>query len=263
MEKSESIPPRVLKLLQLLQERTTDKGCTEAEMREAAAKIKQLLQEYDISLLDVGTRQMTQDAVYGEFFSTYKEMPDYVFYMACAIARGFEAKCLKSRWSIFNEEDKKKGLPNDQPGGVKLIFVGMSSDVEVCIFFYSILWWKLDALCKEAARRAYIKRSEYNNYRTSFFTAASDAIEDRLRSERKTSGTTGTEIVLAKSVKVRDAMQKFFPSVNHKKLKTGTHWRGAADGAKAGYEVQLTRGVGDNGNAKQPLPSTPKQLPKQ
>src|SRR5437763_1119368 len=89
----EKCPEKVLRLLTLLKERTEDtSGCTEGEMQAAALKIKELLNEYNLTLMDVGTRQMSVDAVRGDFTSSYSDVPSHCLHLANCIARGFDSK---------------------------------------------------------------------------------------------------------------------------------------------------------------------------
>jgi hypothetical protein len=245
--KTEAVPPKVMKLLQLLQDRTIENGCTEAEMRESAAKIKQLLQEHDLTLMDVDTKQITTNAVESVFVSTYGHIPPAYLHLATQIAKAFECK-------MIYEECRGN---RDRKAHTKLHYLGMEADVEVCLFFYPTLWNKLDKLCREGIRGNGLNRSEHKSYRHSFYVSAADALYQRLAKERTDTGTTGTEIVLAKNVKIKELQKQIFPYLRAgKQIGASSHSLGSQDGYNAGRTMHLTRGVTGGSNG-----TTPKGLP--
>jgi hypothetical protein len=249
----EEIPERVLRLLEKLQKITEDNNCTENEIQTAAATVKKLCLEYDLSLLDLPSNQYEDiKATTATCNSYYKELAPHYRYLASSMAKAFDCRIVY-QFNMWQEKERRKGTV--------ITFIGMPSDCQVAVFFYRILWNAFDRMCKRDAKKARIPKDEMNAYRQSYYTSAADAVYNRLKQEADKGGSKGTEIVLAKDIKVKELMDKLFPSTRLIHNTSKYHDQGAIDGSRAGQTVELTKGVDEKTPQSKKIDPNRKGLP--
>ena len=105
-----------------------------------------------------------------------------------------------------------------------------------------------------------IQRTEGLEYRGAFYTSAANAILERLKEERKESGSTGTQLVLAKDVKINQYCKTHYPFLKKVDVKTRDHYLGSQDGYQAGKNLKLTRGLDRSSDGNGQLDGSRKAL---
>lgn len=127
------------KILALLK-KTTDNGCTEAEMNAAIEKANELMKEYCIDPSEL------KDAIVNET-PLKKRVPMYP---------GF------SYHFILNDISKYFDCKYYINGRSEVVFVGYEWDVEMCIYFYQLIFETMKRECSK-------KRMSYIRFNTTSF----------------------------------------------------------------------------------------------
>lgn len=108
---------RVKRLIRKMSERTTDRGCTEAEAMEAAEKVGALLKQFDLELSDVFIAEET--CVQREFYMANEH------FRSCV--SGIAHLCSLKQY-------RDLGKP-----GVVLVLFGFERDMELALYLWSVV----------------------------------------------------------------------------------------------------------------------------
>jgi hypothetical protein len=224
---------RVKRVIRALQAKTEDNGCTEEEALAAAAKLGQLLEEYDLAIDEVGLREDASQCRKFEVFAA----DDY----AGALITGLKHFCGIIAYRNTGGEGH----------GGKYTFFGVPHDVEIALYLYEI--------CAEAMERDWADYMEHYGYsmkkRMSFRAGFSHRVYDRLmqmKRERddRTRAATGTALLVLKDQLVT---QEFAQRFGIKLVKVRGGGNAAADenayrqGMSAGGRVNLNNPLGGGG----------------
>jgi len=112
---------RVIKRIQALRGRTVDRGCTEAEAMEAAAKISELLERYELTLDEISVRR---SACEGISVATGRKRRAPVDSCKPAIAQFCDCRV----WSEEGED-----------GQISYVFFGLKADVAAARFLNDLI----------------------------------------------------------------------------------------------------------------------------
>lgn len=229
---------RAKRLIQQLQERTTENGCTEAEAMEAAAKIGALLADFDLELTEVMARD-TSNMVSVDVYA-----PDYSM---AGVITGIGRLCALVTYS-------KSGATV-----ATYTLYGHKHDTELAVYLYEV--------CAEACETGWVAYMNQHGYsakaRDSYRLGFGGRVSARMRQMREqldreaaeraaaaASNGTGTNLVLLKNQIVEAEFEKTGVRLTYTKgpkiHNTGAYHSGAAHGST----VNLNRPV--SGPASRP-----------
>lgn len=229
-EKSRADLERVKRVIQALQAKTQDNGCTEEEALAAAAKLGQLLEEHNLSIDEVGVRDETAECRKNEVFAA----DDY----AGTLVVGIKNFC-----GIIAYREHGAGHAG------KYVFFGTAHDVEIALYLYEI--------CAEAMDndwQSYMDRHGYSmKKRMSFRAGFAHRVYDRLmemkreRDERNRKAT-GTALMVLKDQLVTEAFQRQL-GIKLVKCREGRNMQADPsayrEGQSAGGRVNLNNPLGN------------------
>lgn len=114
---------RVKAKIRALTEKTTDRGCTEAETMAALKKVGQLLEQYNLSMSEI---ELTEEpCIKKEYISIHRNRGA----LASCVVRLSQFCDLK----VWTEKTYFRGT------GLKYVFFGMESDVEMAIYLSGLI----------------------------------------------------------------------------------------------------------------------------
>lgn len=161
-ERSKAALDRIKRIIQQLQEKTESNGCTEAEAMAAAQKMGELLEQYNLSLDEVGLREDVGQCKENEVYAP----DDYAGVLVVGIKHFCTLMCYKK--------------PGDGHAG-KYVFFGTPHDLEIALFLYEV--------CAEAMEHdwaMYMERAGYSmKKRMSFRAGFSNRVYERLMEMKK------------------------------------------------------------------------------
>ncbi len=220
---------RVKRVIRALQAKTEDNGCSEEEAMSAAAKLGQLLEDYDLQIDEVGVREDAAACVKNEVFAA----DDF----AGTIVVGLKHFCSIIAYRVHGEGHAGK-----------YVFFGVPHDVEIALYLYEV--------CAEAMEHDWSEFMEVHGYsmkkRASFRAGFAHRVYERLiqmkreRDERNRKAT-GTALMVLKDQLVT---QEFARQVGVKLVK-GRASGGASDpnayraGMSSGGRVNLNNPLGN------------------
>lgn len=228
---------RIKRIIRALQERTTDRGCTEAEAMDAAIKIGQLMEEHDLEMGEIGMKEEAKGAKNDRLFAT----DDH----AGVLITGIKNFC-----SLIAYRDT-----NYRGHATCYVIFGMPQDLEIAKYLYEI--------CCEAMETGWAKFMESDGYsmkkRASFRMGFASRVYHRLKDmkeerDQRTYVKTGTALVVVKDAIVKSEFDKLGI-----KLRKGVSQGEAADmnayskGAMAGQRMNLNNPLTDEAQRAQRL----------
>lgn len=172
---------RAKRLIRELQNRTTDRGCTEAEALEAADMIGKLLEENDLEMTEVGLKEEAAGAIKNMVFAT----DDF----AGTLVTGIKLFC----GLICYRDNTHEGH------GATYVLFGLPQDVDLGMYLYEV--------CAEAMEHDWAEFMNRHGYsmkkRASFRMGFANRVYERLKlmkEERdvRTYRATGTALVVMK-----------------------------------------------------------------
>jgi hypothetical protein len=216
---------------------TVENGATEAEAQSAAAKVDQLLRDYEINLSETEVRQMECIKVMVSLPKAGKQAP--INNGLLAIARFCDCK-------VWYDSD-------ELTGETQLAVFGFETDVVV----YEYLYYLIQRAIERETGSFTMLNFEYNQMskfhqrqaRDSFSLGLVDRVGERLKEMRNHRDqwhkqATGTSLVVVKSAQVQDEFDKL--NLDLRKSKTRRTAGDAAAfsrGRSAGDRVGLNKGV--------------------
>lgn len=225
---------RVINLIRQLQTKTTANGCTEAEALEAARKINELLERYQLAVEDVSE---IRDDVYGALKRQY----------GGGTWRRRTWHETKTAWGgIAAFTDTKHWT-----SGADLVFFGSKTDCELAFYLVDLI-----RATGESEWQAFRGRGEGRTDRrgrASFLAGFSIRIYNRLhelaRQRRRNVTSTGRDLVVVKDQVVAQKFQSYCVKSGLKLVnRSSSSSRRDAEcyraGEAAGSRVNLTTGVG-------------------
>lgn len=222
----------ILEVVKNLLNKTTGKGCTEAEALAASMKAAQLLQQHQLSMFDVAESTLGEETAHVTVVSDYTDPPIWATTLMGEICKGFNCKSIRTK--------------TIQGRKMKTVFnvIGMESDAKIAMYFYVTLsdklWWTATS---NVASLGY-SGSQSRDYKTSFIMGAAIVIGDRLKAEKdsqKAVNPTFGAMIVVKDKKVSDAYKEAFPNVVTRHRSTNASL-GYGDGMREGGKINLHRG---------------------
>lgn len=221
---------QVIELVRKMARRTEENGATAAEAAQAAAMIKHLLAQYELSEFDVEAvdfdNEEGHDVVEEIHKSDYTKVPAWSSHMADCIARGMDCKMLY-----------RQGR-----GGIKakVFFIGMELDALAARMMYVHLGNEMWYECERQITRKGI--SDRKGYRESFLYEAFEIIEERLiekREQMKTEMSKYGALIIFKEKKIDAYLEREHPNIRTSTRNTRWNGQGAADGGEAGRNASI------------------------
>lgn len=244
------IKDRITKLLRMAADSSSPN-----EAAIAASRARKLMDKYQIDLAQIDTefKEAFSTAPVGRFYAAF---PAHMSIFAVHVAKYNDCQCVMERGEVTHRMAAKKKYYEGKPGtinnnGVRPVFRGYKSDVELAVQMYDSLLEAVDRL-----RREYIAGKGYAKHPVgvarAFNLAAIDVIGNRISAmtaEREmltvsTIADACTSLVLFKSAAVDEA----FGSIKYKTMKM-KHLsdENAVDariaGVKAGNKIEITRQI--------------------
>lgn len=214
-----------------------DSGATENEMLTAARMLRKLLDAHNLSTADVTNDDTTHvKQIETELMA---RPPAWRVTLACSVAWAFECRMLSVRGVVG------VGATGNLQRATKLIFIGRSCDVEIAEYYFSVLVRELLKMAREKGRARGCSGALLRRFIGGFIEGAALRIKDRLRGERAEEIAADPrlgELVEVKDKEVQDFIDREFSEA--KKVTRDVEPKvGFADGARAGAEFTLTRGM--------------------
>ena len=222
--------------IQGLRAKTVDNGCTEEEALSAAAKVADLLDQYDLSLTDIELRD--EPCERAEFETRRKvDLPLY----ACipAIAEFTDCKV----WREMN-----------QLGEYRFVFFGMKPDVAVAHYLCDLIDTAMKTEVEQFKCTSEYLRHHYGRrtISTSFLHGMATSIARKLRDMKAQRDTahkvTGRDLVVVKSATVDNEFAKLGMKFATRQMNRRKVASDAFDaGREAGQSVAINPGVRQGG----------------
>ncbi len=223
-ERSQASMERVKRIIQGLQAKTEANGATEEEAMAAAAKLGELLEQYDLSIDEVGVREDASQCRKNEVFAADDA--------AGSLISGIGKFC-----TLIVYQTRGTGH------GSRYTFFGTPHDLEIAVYLYEIT-----AEAMDHDFSSYMEREGYSmKKRMSFRAGFSQRVYQRLmkmKADRDARRPTGTALVVLKDQLVKSEWAK---EGIHLSKSRGTFAadRGAfAQGQAAGGRVNLNNPLG-------------------
>ena len=220
--------------IQALRAKTVENGCTEEEALSAAAKVADLLDQYDLSLTDI---ELREEACERAEFETRRKQG--IPLDACIPAIAAFADC-----KVWREKN--------QFGEFRIVFFGLRADVAVahylCDLVDTAMLTEVERFKVTAGYRRY-RPSDRRKVSTSFLHGMSSSIAAKLRAMKAQRDAahkvTGRDLVVVKSAVVEDELAKLGLSFSKRRQAQRTVAKDAFDaGHVAGQSVAINPGVG-------------------
>lgn len=228
---------RILSLIRELQKHTIENGCTEAEALQAAQKISELLETYQLELADLN---LINDDLYSALSRTYG---------GGSTRRRCWHETFQTWSAVADFTDTLYWCREDQ-----LVFFGSSTDCEIA-FFLCDLFKNTAELEWQTFRRLKSGRTDRRG-RASFMAGFSLRIKERLLQLKKTRAQNVTKEPTSRALvilKEQVVAQKFSDYQRVTGLRLRTSSRGSMTdydmptyvaGAAAGSRTTITVGIG-------------------
>lgn len=228
---------RTIRIIQAMLDRTVENGCTPAEAARAADKVKELLEKYQLSMVDIQQKKFNESLFRLNINTAVKKQnPGDVNLLDC-ICRSYNCKLIISRHNGF----------------IVYCVMGFESDVQVAksVFLYTL----------ENLNKKYLSEKKPDNihgikYRNSYMFGATSIISERLQQgleERKKLASeceTGNALVVLNALAEikKPAVDKFvesqFPKLKKGKVsKSEFIYEAYQKGKVAGEQVDLARKI--------------------
>lgn len=148
---------RAKRIIRELQQKTEQNGCTEEEAMAAAAKMGQLLEDYNLNIDEIGLREDASKCKKNEVFAADQ--------FAGTLVTGIKHFCGIIAYQVGGEGH-----------GMKYVLFGVPHDLEIALYLYEI--------CAEAMEHDWAKYMEVHGYsmkkRASFRMGFSSRVYERL-----------------------------------------------------------------------------------
>jgi hypothetical protein len=229
MEKTKD---QVIELIQKLANMRIDRGATPAEAANALAKIDQLLEAYQLTMLDVERKTFNEDLAQEIVELGISRIPQCYWDLAYAVAGPRDCRVIT--------------VPKDQKE--RFIFNGFRSDVVVASYEFRILlklWLEQGEISGRSLGRA---GAQLIKHRNDFVSAAASAFREQLidvRNKRQ-EAPASTALVVVKKAAVDKYFCEQFPSIRYSKRKQA-EWDVDAyrNGRQAGKTIELKKAMKD------------------
>ncbi|MEI7606973.1 MAG: DUF2786 domain-containing protein [Rhodospirillaceae bacterium] len=226
--------------IQALRSKTVENGCTEEEALSAAAKVADLLDQYDLSLTDIELRE--EPCERAEFETRRKQG---IPLDACIPA-------------IAEFTDCKVWREKNQLGEFRFVFFGMRPDVAVAQYLCELIDVAMLTEVERFKRTAGYRRYHPNDRRavsTSFLHGMASSIAAKLRAMKVQRDTahkvTGRDLVVVKSAVVEDELAKLGMNFSTRRRTRRMVAKDAFEaGHVAGQSVAINPGVGHGAQAE-------------
>lgn len=157
-DRSKAALDRIKRIIQGLQDKTQENGCTEEEAMASAAKMGQLLDEYDLSIDEIGVREDAGQCKKNEVFAADS--------YAGTLITGIKHFCGIIAYQVSGEGH-----------AMKYVFFGTPHDLEIATYLYEV--------CAEAMEYDWSTYMQDHGYslkkRASFRAGFSSRVYSRLK----------------------------------------------------------------------------------
>lgn len=227
---------RTIRIIRSMMEKTVENGCTPAEAALASAKIQELLEKYQIDMVDIEKKTFNERLFRLKIDSGVKKQnPGDIAVLDC-ICRSYSCKLIlsKSKNIIYN-------------------ILGFESDVETVKSVFLYVLENLDKRCKREAASSNIHGIKFRN---SYMYGAATIISERLKNffdDRKQEYTKqGNSLMVIKMNsldKIKAPQVDMFVSEQFTKLTEGKASKSSLDfdaytkGKIAGGEISLAKEI--------------------
>ena len=220
--------------IQALRAKTVENGCTEEEALSAAAKVAELLDQYDLSLTDI---ELREEACERAEFETLRKQGVPLDTCIPAIAEFADCK-------VWREKN--------QIGEFRFVFFGMRADAAVAHYLCDLIdTAMLTEVDRFKATPGYLRYrpNDRRKVSTSFLHGMSSSIAAKLRAMKEQRDAahrvTGRDLVVVKSAVVEDELAKLGLHFSKRRPGRRTVAKDAFDaGHAAGQSVAINPGVG-------------------
>jgi len=234
------IKDRIAKLL-----RMADDASSPNEAAIAASRARKLMDKYQLSQLDIAD-SVEEDFATDPATRFYAAMPYHLNVFSVAVAKYNDVQAKLENGHVDHRGSAAKG--HTKKWGPRIVFNGYKNDVQLAVQMFNSLSDVVDRLCRE-----YVAKEGYTRFPVgiakAFKVAAVLEISARLQAmtverDKLTSETTGTSLVLMKSI----AVAAHFGDAGYKGKKTKFHqddesFAARQAGVQAGRSVEITKSV--------------------
>lgn len=227
---------RVIKLIQKLKEVRFDRGATPAEEARAVDKIRQLLEQHQLSMFDVAAKKFNDKMVEERVGISGQILHAWYNTLAAAVANAFDCQVVL--------------IPEGQWGaGSKtwhLSFLGYTTDVKMAVYFFNYLKVRLNDMADIDGRSRGRRGSQLFAFRKHYIRAAALEVGQRLKAERDERLQDNVDcraMIAVKAPAVADFVKETFPTLRKSKASEWKDHEAMAAGREAGRNVELRRGI--------------------
>ena len=218
-----------------LKDRTTDRGCTEAEAMTAASLAAKLMTEHDLTMTDVEIGESTCDTT---FVNTGKKTTHEVRLAIKAIAFFTDTVAWRDR----------------DEGVIRYAFFGLENDTEFAVYLHDVIRAAMDA--EVAAYKSHqwlLDEPSGRSASHSFLVGMARRVSERLKELKRTQNastiaSTGRDLVVVKSHLVHGQFAQLGMRLRKGSATHSHDQRAHAAGKAAGDRVGFNRRIGDDSN---------------
>lgn len=236
-----AVSSEIIELMQKLKNMTIENGCTPAEAENAAARLSNMLERYQLSITDIASGEIKEGVVEDSFVAPEKRWRRSAITFANNVAAAYDCKVVYFQSRLMGS------------GYFKISFIGIESDVKVAAFIFESLRQPIWDAGKAKAKQIGYTGGAVTSFCDQFLSGAGAGILRRITSERTAFAdvpaipgqppvASSTALVPIKQQKVKEHMDQ-----KHGKLKTDTYRQtirdGFADGVQHGMNMEIRKGI--------------------
>ncbi|OAH31727.1 hypothetical protein AX289_27535 [Methylorubrum populi] len=217
---------KILDRIRLLRNMTVDRGCTEAEAVEAAAKVARLLAENDLTLDEVEIRSTPFSR---EDASLEADIGERIWAVAEAIAHLTDCRCWSSATGV---------VP------VRISFFGLAHESEIAAYLLAICSRAMrDDLSRAAREWALYRPNVQRRRRGAFLDGMADSLSRRIRA-LKPPGPPGQGLVVLKDALIDAELENLGMKFRDLRVRRPNDLDDSyVEGVAAGEQVPLDPGL--------------------
>lgn len=231
---------RAIRIIRGLMDKTVAKGCTPAEAAHAAAKVQELLEKYQLSILDVKGRTLHEAMGRTAVRTGRKTRNPGECSLAMAVGAGYDCQVVSDHEPEYTYH-----------------FLGYESDAEVARYVFIYLRDALTALADEQGRKAGASKAKLVRWKNNFLLGAAGEIRRRMLEERdarhrredsspvpaEPTKATGTALVRIKQPAVAAYVRKQYPRLYKSKIRVKNNYNALEAGRETGRTIPIRKAV--------------------
>lgn len=241
---------RAIRIIKGLMEKRVERGSTPSEAAASVSKIQELLERYQISMLDVEKQELKDDMIRHNYDTGRQRINPGEQSLASAVAAGYDCKLVIEPGSSYYNTN------------AKYVFLGYQTDVEIAQYCFTYLLRVLTTMANNSGASNGAFKQKLVRYRNNFLMGAAGVIRQRMLADKEARNNpvtpdtaslanvptvkpnTGAALTLIKKPKVEEFVKtQYNRLVNRPESKVRYNANALEEGRKAGRVVELRKAI--------------------